>query len=125
MGLVPWAAFGALGAVCVGSAVFAYCVWHGIGPSRWYSRGVQPLNESMYRAVFPTLVPNAVGFNCLLVVGILGVIQHRHHLPEGVHVLLAVVGVAAFALLILSGVTSFMIFTTGRPQRLVPPPFRD
>lgn len=122
---IPWLAVVIVGIFFVSSSILAYCFWRGIGPNRWYARGLQPINEAMMRALFPTSLANAMVFAFLFIFAILGIVNRECHPSHGVHAVLRVVAILDFILMFASALLSFVIFVSGRPKRMIPPPFRD
>ena len=119
----PWAPLILLMLVSTGFGAWTYCLWHEIGPRRWYEKGKMPISDSAWPILASPMLPITVGFYSLAVVGSMISIRKRVHDTAHNHILLAI-QVAGGVVLALSILTVGTIVYLGKPQSLIPPTFR-
>lgn len=118
----PWLAWFLCVAFSASQGVFAYLLWNRRGRVSWYVK-----TKATDRPLSPMLASGALPASVLFGALALAVVfryGQEHVSSAATHAVLLVMEYLAWGLFALTLVMGLMLFFFGRPQSLIPPPFR-
>lgn len=121
---IPWGAEAGILLFSIIGLGFAYCFWHEFGPEKWYRQGSSRATNAFWARNSRVMLPAGVASASFFVAINSDFAFHVIHNPF-LRWPFFVISALAFISIGVSMLLNFSIYFFSKPQRFIPPPFRD